>query len=203
LSGESSPEWRFLLELLQDGQWHDGLKVAREVERTIPPGQASRYATFSSDDKDLLVRTGRRNRVRELIGSGFSRKRFECDRTPIGKEGWSGAEPWRIRDLMAGYLTIGELADALDLTPAVIRTWVRHDYVPWRYGPSGALVMFSPADVEACRRVAAAYPGKGKHNWPRPPRSLWENPLPEAAGGGVELKCPHCHQALLLNLDKS
>lgn len=203
MSQASSPEYRFLLGLLADGGWHDGLRIAREVERTIPSGPASRYGqTVSrSTDMDVLVRTGQRTRIRDLIGDGLSRGRFESDLNPIGKAGWSGAKAWRIRDTMAGWLSIGDLADELDLNTSVIRTWVRHDYIPYRHSRAGQ-VMFSPSDVAACKLVAKAYPGPSKHNWPAPPRSLWAEPeAPSTDGIGVE--CPHCAGPLSLNIAKA
>lgn len=200
MSGESSPELAYLLDLISDGEWHDGLKVARVVERTIEPGEASRYGAKVSKSKDLdvLVRAGRRERVQSMLHAQIERQRIECDRHPIGRDGWSGVQPWRIRDLRPGWVGIGEVADLIDLNPGIVRTWVKRGYIPSRTTPAGVL-MFTPADVEIIKRVAAAYPGPGKHNWAVPPRTLWVEALPAA---GIEAQCPHCHETILLNLDK-
>ncbi len=201
MSHTRSPELAALMEELSDGQWHDGMTVMRAVERIIPPGEASRTGARRRNAEgatpEELIRTGRREKVRAVVLSALQRGRVEIDVQNLGRAAWRGEVPWRLRDPFAGYLSVAQMADELDVDHAVIRSWAQNGYVPYSITPGG-MMRFSPAEAAICRRVHAVYrPGAVK--WSVDPRSLWNEEDVERL---PTISCPHCGEAVTLTVGK-
>jgi hypothetical protein len=193
-------------EALADGEWHDGPALLREIMRKIPPGEASRHALAirkrsgakprSQPSMQELIESGRRARVRLAVSNAVKRGTLETD-VELGRPHLAGELPWRLRDPMAGYLTAGQVADALGFKESTIRTWVDAGYVPHSRHPAHGWLRFSPEQFAVCQRVREVWPGPGSKRWPIDPRSLWND---EAAPTQV---CPHCNQPIQVTLTKA
>lgn len=189
-----------LFELLADGQWHDGPKALRETARKVPPGPAGRDGKKRVRDPgrytdEELMAFGRRGIARELLSQQLSTGRLLTDVGKLAKRHWAGNEPWQVRDTQAGYRTIPEAADELDVTESVLRTWIKNGFIP--HSTSNLGLRLSPKDFEIAQRVRAVWPGPRKTHWPVDPRTLWSDGTPT---GQPTLVCPHCSGKLTVTL---
>jgi MerR HTH family regulatory protein len=182
---------------LDDGKWHDGPAVMREVQRAIPPGLASRarLSELRGAGAEEMVTQGRRKIARTTINAEIARRKIEVDPVGLTRAHWSGELPWRLRDPLAGALSVTAVAEMFELNPSTLRVWIAKGYVPVSAN-AGGVMRLTPDQVEITRRVHEVWPGPNARHWPVDPRSVWEPATPEGA------TCPHCGETITVMLGK-
>ena len=203
MSNPRSPVLAAVLETLSSGEWVDGLHVVRQAMRVIPPGEASRHALqVRSHDHpddgnappiDELIRSGRRTIARNAVMGAVTRGRIEMDPPELTRSHWRGEMAWKLRDPEAGFMTVGEVADRVDVTESVARTWIRNGFVPAPHVNSAGVKRVPRDHLAAWQAVREAWPGT-KKRWMIDPRSLWDTP--------AQL-CPHCNQPITITVTKA
>lgn len=192
-----------MAEMLDDGAWHDGARIFSRMQRAIPPGAASRKGRQVLKDPDEhaveeVIRAGRRYFARSVIADSLSRGVIEADVDPLTRAHWSGQEPFRIRAVLAGAVSLEEAAEMVGISRSTIRTWVRNEYIPVSTSGGGVLRM-TPDQIAILRRVREIWPGPGQARWPVDPRTVWD----PNHGAPEGFKCPHCGESVTVTLGKT
>lgn len=128
--------------VLADGEWHDGAALLREAEKLIPPGVAFRRAERHRRrpgsanpgpverqhelSMPAQIGVGKRAILREMV-HGQQGVNWEIDPWPIAKSSWRTPGAWRVRDLNHHRWTVVQAAKHYGLTTRTIRALVLQD----------------------------------------------------------------------------
>jgi hypothetical protein len=211
-----SPELRAARRVLaaEGGKWVDGIRVLNEIERVIPPGQATRYAisvltrqrtdgrtTRTAEDVqattplDVLVAKGKRVRAIKTLAGAIRRGSFVSDPAELTKAHWRGTARWAVRDPTHGVRSLEQVADELGgVTASQVRNWIQNHYVPEprRHATNNKWYVDDEL-MDIYRKVREVWPGSHNKRWPVDPRSLWVGQY-----GMHKINCPHCDGELFV-----
>lgn len=165
--GDETP-WRAkIVEILSDGEWHDGRAVLTEAMRKIPPGVAQRVV---EEERTRLSASAERVRplpMEKQIRSGKRRIMTRVVRASCGVTGtWETDPPWpvgglfdkswRLRSVEAASLNVSEVAAHIGVTASQLRVVMKaHPELPSRV--ERGIRRVAPSDLEVWTTTVRAW----------------------------------------------
>lgn len=144
-SRATAPQWSVKAdEILADGQWHDGMQLVREIEKTVTPGvalrrvESYRQSRLRARDKEgqdrktapperRLIAMGQRAITQSFILSRVRRGSYVTDPSPIPEDGWRGQGGWMIRDARVQRTAYSVLAERYSISHTTARSLIFMD----------------------------------------------------------------------------
>jgi hypothetical protein len=164
--------WAIALDaLLSDGEWHDGLQVVREAEKTITPGVAQRraesdrarmsakkYGEAQPRARELptatVIRIGKRAVMRSLVAARMRDKAYEVDPSPLPERAYVMGG-WKVRDVRVGRVSIAELARRHKLTHRTMAALIRGSDITLE--KVGRISHVATSDLDQVNALVEAY----------------------------------------------
>jgi hypothetical protein len=206
-----SPSTVRALEILSDGEWHDGKEIVREMEKKVTPGVAFRKAETDRAimsrrrngealerrrqlSNDALIAIGKRAKVRTAIAAMHRRGRWEIEPWPLPENAYrTGA--FRIRDTSAHLVTFSELLARHGLHNRQLRKLMDQD-PPVERIIQGRVTQFEPDAAEViAKRVAEWRGGKPRRFSTAMKTASSERERRRRVQSGI---CGHCNQPAVL-----
>jgi hypothetical protein len=191
---EAAPELVAARRYLAQGNWVTGAALVQEMGKAIPDGVALRFAQDNLKNapgytRAELIDRGKRRLAAVAIRGQLVRGSLVTDPSVLRKAHYALREPWKIRDLYPGAMSIRAAALIIGTTEYNLVTWIRRGDVPMppRHDGRGPYLITPPV-LAVLKRVAPYWSGT---RWKVDPRSLWSD---EPDGPA----CPHCGGRLII-----